>query len=201
MTQSIVEIRLTRNLRYKLTYIRVFESYLEADPRPELAGVLRSLIQAQQSAVGPVSKYLRRLDVNIQDLELDQRLLNHASGRDDVRSQLRFIHDGLQRAVSWYKTQLVDREMVADPELKAVLFELGEMDAAQLWRVEAVMTMLRIPVSVKEKEYDQQRVQEDYDEDWRPRLVEDVGRSSWKGEHAPQWPRPSRYRDKGGSSR
>jgi hypothetical protein len=201
MTQSIVEIRLTRNLRYKLTYIKVFESYLEADPRPEVAGVLRSLIQAQQSAVGPVSRYLRRLDVNIQDLELDQRLLNHASGRDDVRSQLRFIHDGLHRAVSWYKTQLVDREMVADPELQAVLLELGEMDAAQLWRVEAVMAMLRIAVDVKEKEYDQQRVQEDYDEDWRPRLVEDVGRASWKGEHAPQWPRPGRYRGKGGSSR
>ena len=201
MTQSIIEIRLTRNLRYKLTYVKVFESYLESDPRPEVAAVLRSLIQAQQTAIGPVSRYLRRLDVPIQDLELDQRLLSHASGREDFRSQLRFIHDGLKRAVSWYKTQLVDKEMVADPELQTVLLELGEMDAAQLWRLEAVMAMLRIPVNVKEKDYDQQRMQDDYDEDWRPRLVEDVGRSSWKGEHAPQWPRPSRYRDKGGSSR
>jgi len=101
MTQSIVEIRLTRNLRYKLTYIKVFESFLESDPRPEVVGMLRSLIQSQQNAIGPVSRYLRRLDVHIQDLDLDQRLLNHASGRDDVRSQLRFIHDGLERAVSW----------------------------------------------------------------------------------------------------
>jgi hypothetical protein len=201
MTQSIVEIRLTRNLRYKLTYIKVFETYLESDPRPEVAGALKSLIQAQQSAIGPVSRYLRRLDVQVQDLELDQRLLNHASGRDDVRSQLRFIHDGLKRAVSWYKTQLVDKEMVTDPDLQAVLLELGEVDAAQLWRLEAVMTMLRIPVDVKEKDYDQQRAQPDYDEDWRPRLVEDVGRGTWKGEHSPQWPRPSRYRRKGGSSR
>jgi hypothetical protein len=202
MTQSIVEIRLTRNLRYKLTYMRIFEDYLATDPNPEVAELLRSLIHAQQSAIGPVSRYLRRLDVQVQDLELDERLLNHASGREDVRSQLRFIYDGLRRAVSWYKTQLVDKEMAADPELRTVLFELGETDAAQLWRVEAVMAILRIPVNVKEKDWDQERAQSDYDEDWRPRLVEDVGRrGSWKGEHAPHWPRPSRYRRKDSSDR
>jgi hypothetical protein len=201
MTQSIVEIRLTRNLRYKLTYIKVFEDYLELNPGPTMAEVLKSLIQAQQSAIGPVSRYLRRLNVQVQDLDLDQRLLNHAASREDVRSQLRFIHDGLKRAVSWYKTQLVDKEMVADPELQAVLLELGETDAAQLWRVEAVMAILRIPSNVKEKEYDQQRAQPEYDEDWRPRLVEDVGRATWKEDESPQWPRPSRYRRRDSSSR
>ncbi|MCL7455233.1 MAG: hypothetical protein M8467_19530 [Anaerolineae bacterium] len=201
MTQSIVEIRLTRNLRYKLTYIKVFEDYLELNPGPTVAEVLKSLIQAQQSAIGPVSRYLRRLNVQVQDLDLDQRLLNHAASREDVRSQLRFIHDGLRRAVSWYKTQLVDKEMVADPELQAVLLELGETDAAQLWRVEAVMAILRIPANVKEKEYDQQRAQPEYDEDWRPRLVEDVGRATWKADESPQWPRPSRYRRRDSSSR
>jgi hypothetical protein len=166
-----------------------------------LLEVLKSLIQAQQSAIGPVSRYLRRLNVQVQDLDLDQRLLNHAASREDVRSQLRFIHDGLKRAVSWYKTQLVDKEMVADPELQAVLLELGETDAAQLWRVEAVMAILRIPSNVKEKEYDQQRAQPEYDEDWRPRLVEDVGRATWKEDESPQWPRPSRYRRRDSSSR
>ena len=30
MTESIVVVRLTRNLRYKLTYVKIFESFLES---------------------------------------------------------------------------------------------------------------------------------------------------------------------------
>jgi hypothetical protein len=196
MTESIVAIRLTRNLRYKLTYIKVFETYLESDPGPEISELLRALIQGQQAAIAPLSRYLRRLDIKTQDLELDQKLMGHALSREDIKSRLRFICDGLKRAVFWYKTQLMDRQMTADPELWDLLIELGESDAAKLWRTEAVMGMLKIPVTMKEKDWeDQQRMQPEQQKGWRPRLMEDVGRPAWSGSsQSPQWPRPSRYR-------
>mgnify|MGYP001137386441 FL=1 len=195
MTDSIIAIRLTRNLRYKLTYLKIFETYLESNPGPEVSALLRDLIQAQQSAIGPLSRYLRRLEVPVQDLELDQKLLSHAFSRADLRSRLRFIHDGLRRATAWYRTQLVDRQMVADPELEALLFELGEIDAAKLWQTEARMSMMRIPLSAKDREWsEQQRAAPEDEEEWRPKLVDDLGRPAWGGKQSPEWPRPGRYR-------
>jgi hypothetical protein len=195
MTNSIVVIRLTRNLRYKLTYIKIFETYLESDPDPEIAKLLRSLIQAQQSAIAPLSRYLRRLDVQTQDLELDQKLMSHAFSRDSVKAQLRFIYDGLDRAVSWYKTQLLDRQMTSDTELRDLLIELGEIDATMLWRTEAIMGMLRIPTKVKEKDWsNQERVPSQQDIEWRSRLMEDVGRPSWQGTRSTRWSKPDQRR-------
>lgn len=195
MTDSIVVIRLTRNLRYKLTYIKIFETYLESDPGPEIARLFRSLVQAQQSAVAPLSRYLRRLDVQTQDLELDQKLMSHALSRENTKSQLRFIHDGLGRAVSWYRTQLTDRQMTAEPELCELLIELGEIDAAMLWRTEAIMGMLRIPTTVKEKDWsNQERVQSQQDIEWRSRLMEDIGRPSWQGTRSTRWSKPRQQR-------
>jgi hypothetical protein len=195
MAESIVEIRLIRNLRYKLSYIKIFETYLESRPGAEVAALLKSLIEAQQMAIPPVSRYLRQRDVQVQELELDQRLLGHAFGREDVRAQLRFIYDGLTRAVAWYRTQLTDRQMTADPELRALLLELGEIDAAKLWRTEAVMGMLKISTNMKEKDWiDQERAQPEQDDDWRPRLVEDVSKPAWHSDHSPRWPRPGKYR-------
>jgi hypothetical protein len=105
--------------------------------------------------------------------------------RLDVRARLRFIHDGLERAVSWYRMQVVDRQMTADKELEQMLFELGELDAAKLWRTEAAMNQLRIPVKAKEKDWQDQRPEiSDREEGWKPRLVDDVGRPSWSGD----WP-------------
>ncbi|HER33993.1 MAG TPA: hypothetical protein ENO19_00800 [Halothiobacillaceae bacterium] len=197
MTESIIVVRLTRNLRYKLTYIHIFEKYLEAGPEPEVAELLRELIEAQQSAIAPVSRYLRRHEVQVQEVELDDRLMTHAFGRDDVRSQLRFIYDGLRRAVSWYKTQLVDKQMGADDEVVSLLFELGEIDAAKLWRTEALMGMLRVPTSSRQKEWEEHpRPQQSDEQEWRPRLVEDLGRPAWRGSvksNSPGWPRPSKY--------
>jgi hypothetical protein len=195
-SNSIVSKRLLRNLRYKLTYIDIFESYKDPDPGPEVVALLDSLIEAQQSAIAPLSSYLRGLDVNTQDLELDQRLLSHASNRDNLKSRLRFVQDGLSRSVSWYKMQLTDRQMTADPELRHLLFELGEIDAARLWRVEAVMALLKISVKVGEKERDDvpQQEPQQKEEKWRPRLMDDVGRPAWGGSGSRRWPRPSRYR-------
>lgn len=196
MTESIIVVRLTRNLRYKLTYIHIFEKYLEAGPGPEVTELLKELIQAQQAAIAPVSRYLRRHDIQVQDLELDDRLMAHAFGRDDVRAQLRFIYDGLRRAVSWYKTQLVDKQMAVDADVVSLLFELGEIDAAKLWRTEALMGMLRVPTSSKQREWEEQpRAQQTEEQEWRPRLVEDVGRPAWRGggKSSPEWPRPSKY--------
>jgi hypothetical protein len=192
MPESIVIIRLSRNLRYKLTYINIFETYLESERQTVVAELLRSLLQAYQLAIGPLASYLRRLDVAAQELELDEKLLDHASSRGDTESQLRFIHDGLSRAASWYKTQLADRQMAADPELRQLLVELGEIDAAKLWRTEAVMAALKIPLTLKEPDYVEPVVPSpgrDFREpqkttEWRPRLVDDVRRPNWSGERS-----------------
>ena len=143
------------------------------------------MIEAQQSAIAPLSSYLRGLDVNIQDLELNEKLLAHALSCEDPGSQLRFIHDGLGRAISWYNTQLLDRQLAADPALGQLLVQLGEIDAAKLWHTEAIMAMLSIPVKVEERKWDDRTQPEPKDlEEWRPRLVEDVGRPSWGGRQA-----------------
>lgn len=196
MTESIEIVRLTRNLRYKLTYVHIFETYLEGESSPELVDLLNVLIEAQQTAIAPLSRYLRHLDVNIQDLELDQKLLGHALDRKNVKARLQFIYDGMKRAVSWYKMQLLDRQMSSDPELRGLLIELGELDAAKLWYTEVVMGMLRIPTKIKEKEWDDQYVRKEPEQEkgWRPRLLEDIGRPSWGGEQNSKWPRPSKYR-------
>lgn len=195
MTESIVVIRLKRNLRYKLTYVKIFEDYMEPDPGPVVLELLKSLIQAQQSAIAPLSSYLRHLDVNVQELELVDKLLGHAAGRTNVKARLRFIYDGLNRAVSWYKTQLLDRQMTADPELRQLLLELGEMDASKLWHTEAVMAMLKVPTRLKEKDWEEQtRYEPEKTESWRPRLMEDVSRPAWGGGQSSRWPRVSKYR-------
>jgi len=197
MSESIVVIRLTRNLRYKLTYVKIFEGYMEPNPGPVVMELLKSLIQAQQSAIAPLSSYLRRMDVNTQELELDAKLMDHAASRDNVRARLRFIYDGLRRAVSWYKTQLMDKQMTADLELEQLLFELGELDAAKLWHTEVVMGRLKIPVKLKEKDWEAEpRSVPDEKEGWRPRLVEDVSRPAWGGSRSTGWQRPSKYERK-----
>ena len=196
MPESIVVIRLSRNLRYKLTYIKIFEDYLESERQTVVAELLRSLLQAYQTAIGPLASYLRRLDVAAQELELDEKLLEHASSRGDTESKLRFIHDGLSRAASWYKMQLADRQMAADPELRQLLVDLGEIDAAKLWRTEAVMATLKIPLSLKEPDYAEPGSPPSRSEardlrepakstEWRPRLMDDVRRPNWSGERSP----------------
>jgi hypothetical protein len=195
MTDSIVIVRLVRNLRYKLTYLRIFETYMEPGPGPDVVALLNSLVHAQQTAIAPLSSYLRRLDVNVQEVELDEKLLAHAFSRDNIKARLRFLYEGLTRAVSWYKMQLVDRQMTADPELRQLLFELGEIDAAQLWRTEATLAILGIPPRAKEKDWsDQRRPEPDAVEGWRPRLVEDVGRPTWEGQRSPRWQGPQGHR-------
>jgi hypothetical protein len=197
-SESIVGKRLVRNLRYKLTYIEIFERYIEDNPGPEVVALLESLVEAQRSAISFLSSYLRGLDVNIQEVDLNDRLMSQAFERDNVKAQLRFIHDGLTRAASWYKTQLMDRQMTSDSELQQLLFELGEIEAAKLWRTEATMGRLKVAVKFEEKDWDAPSQPEpDQDEEWRPRLVEDVGRPAWGGSQQSRWPRPSRYSRKG----
>ena len=189
MIEPIVVVRLMRNLRYKLTYVKIFESYLEPNPGPVVVDLLNSLIQAQKTAVAPLSSYLRRQEANVQDMELDEKLMGHAAGRDSVKARLRFIYEGLSRAVAWYRMQLVDKQMTADPELRELLLDLGEIDAAKLWRTEATMAMLGISAKPKQKDYNDQRRPEPRGvEGWRPRLVEDV---TWDEQRPPRWYRPS----------
>jgi len=185
MPESIVVIRLARNLRYKLTYIKIFETYLESERQTVVAELLKSLLQAYQIAIGPLASYLRRMDVAAQELELDEKLLDHAFSRGDTESQLRFIHDGLSRAASWYKTQLADRQMAADLELRQLLIDLGEIDAAKLWRTEAIMAALKIPLTLKEPDYTEPVIPEPQKTtEWRPRLADDIRRPNWTGDRS-----------------
>ena len=144
IADAIAAKRLVRNLRYRLTYTKVYESFLEPEPHPEVVKLLHALIDAQRSAITALSGYLPNLGVAAQDLPLVQRLLDHAACRTDVRSRLHFARYGLTKAVSWYKEQLVDRQMTGDPELSQILLQLGELEAASLWRTRATMTMLGI---------------------------------------------------------
>ena len=106
--------------------------------------LLHALIDAQRSAITALSGYLSNLGVAAQDLPLVRKLLDHAASRADMRSRLHFARYGLAKAVSWYKEQLMDRKMTADPELRQILLKLGELEAASLWRTRATMTMLGI---------------------------------------------------------
>ena len=144
IADDIVAKRLVRNLRYRLTYARVFESFLESEPHPEVVKLLRALIDAQSSAVMALTGYLPNLGVAAQDLPLVQKLLDHAASRQDVQSRLRFARYGLAKAASWYKEQLMDRRMTTDPELRQMLLQLGELEAASLWRTRATMAVLGI---------------------------------------------------------
>jgi hypothetical protein len=144
LADAIVAKRLVRNLRYRLTYTKVFESFLEPEPHLEVVKLLHALIDAQRSAIAALTGYLPNLGVSAQDLTLVQKLLDHAASRTDVRSRLRFACYGLAKAVSWYKEQLMDRRMTADPQLRQILLQLGELEAASLWRTRATMTMLGI---------------------------------------------------------
>ena len=177
MADSIVVKRLVRNLRYRLTYVQVLAAFLKPTPGPEVVQLFNSLMRAQQSAIASLTSYLRSLDVDVQDLAPDQRLLEHASHQQGVRARLRFVHSGFSKAVSWYKTQLTDKQMTADPEFRQLLLQLGEIEAAKLWRVEAVMDRLRIPLEPEpENQRELRHVRPNRDRSWQSRLLEDVGR-------------------------
>ena len=144
MPDSIVVKRLVRNLRYRETYVKVYESFLQQEPHPELARLLSALIRVQQSAVVLLSGYLQDLGAPVQDLPPVQKLVGHARSRNSVRSRFHFIHYGLTRAVSWYREQLMDQRMISEPGLKQLLFELGEAEAASLWRTEIAMAVVGV---------------------------------------------------------
>jgi hypothetical protein len=189
---SIVVKRLVRNLRYRLTYVQIFESFLTTDLYPVEVELLRTLIETQQSTVVTLSRYLRQFGIDTEDLPLYRKLIDQAAEREGLGARLRFIRYGLTRAASWYMTQLMDRQMTADSELRQILLEMGQIEAAKLWRVEAVMAMLRIapePEPVDQRESRRARPQRA--PGWHSSLMEDFGRPAWKGGQSAMVPRPS----------
>lgn len=173
MADSIVVKRLVRNLQYRQTYIRVFETFLASGFHPLVVKLLNSLIETQQTAVVTLSRYLRGLGIEPQDPALYTKLMNQAAQRQGTSAQLRFIHYGLRKAVSWYKVQLTDRQMTADPELQGLLLELGESEAASLWHTEATMIRLRIrSESAPNRRRGPLHAEQDQGDGWRPRLVD-----------------------------
>ena len=183
MPDSIVVKRLVRNLQYRQTYIRAFGLFLEPEPHPEVVRLLHVLIGAQESAVVQLSRHLQDMGVEAESLPLVQKLLDHASSRKDVRSRMRFIHYGLTKAVSWYKQQLVDREMTADPDLKQLLFELGEKEAAGLWRTQMTMDRLGIrDKPAKKAPSGVSRTEPVHREHWRSSQMDHTRRPARSGE-------------------
>jgi hypothetical protein len=173
MADSIVVKRMVRNLQYRQTYIKVFEDFSSSGFHPQVIKLLSSLIETQQTAVVALSRYLRGLGVDTQDPVVYRRLVQQAAERQGTSAQLRFIHYGLRKSVSWYKTQLTDRQMTADPELQRLLLELGENEAASLWRTEAVMVLLRIhPESEPRRPRGPLRTKANQEDSWRPRLMD-----------------------------
>lgn len=196
MTDSLVAKRLRRNLRYKKTYVQVYQAYLEPEPIPRLASLLRALMEAQEAAIVPLERYL----VDVGDGSLAEKpyekLLADAAKRRDLKSRLRFLHTGLTRSVSWYRMQLTDQQMTSDPRLTDLLFELGEIEATQLWRTEAAMRLLRISLGAVEPEEDAvPRQPPESEEGWQSRLAEEKGRPEWGG-YSNRPPRPTRRRQK-----
>jgi hypothetical protein len=182
---------MVRNLRYKLTYIKVYESFLKPEPHQVVVRLLHTLLEAQQTTVAPLSSHLQGWGVSSEGLQLNQRLLSHASTREDVSSRLRFLHYGISRGVSWYKAQLNDRQMTADPELQQLLIEQGEVEAAKLWHVQAAMSMLSIPEQPKSDLRRRGRLHEPAETVERRRHLEmDRDRPTWKGRLSTLIPRP-----------
>jgi hypothetical protein len=198
VTSSIVVKRLVRNLRYRLTYIKVFESFFEPQPPPAVVRLLNALVSAQQTAAVPLSGYLKGLGIATEGMLLNQRLLNHASSRNNLRSRLRFIQYGLRRAVSWYKVQLTDRQMTADPELRRLLLELGESGAASLWRTGVVMDILGIRQEPEPKGVRGPSGVEPHQRDRQRSLQPGSStRPTPSGEQSAIWPRQSRANSDG----
>jgi hypothetical protein len=170
---SIVVKRMVRNLQYRQTYIRVFEDFSSSGFHPQVIKLLSSLIETQETAVVALSRYLRELGVDTRDPVVYQKLLQQAAQRQGTSAQLRFIQYGLRKSVSWYKMQLTDRQMTADPELQRLLLELGKNEAASLWRTEAVMVILRInSESEPKRPRGPLRAKPDQGDSWRPRLMD-----------------------------
>jgi hypothetical protein len=177
ITDSIVVKRLVRNLQYRSTYVHILETFRRPNPGPTVSRLLSWLIEAQQAAIAAISRYLRGLDVELQDLPLKQKLVAQAVERKGVRARLRFVHYGLDRCALWYKEQLVDRQMTDDPELRRLLMERGEAEAACLWRLEGVMAMLGISSKQGPKEVPDSEPEERQHRGWRSNLMENVGAS------------------------
>ena len=83
--------------------------------------------------------------------------------------------------------------MTVDPELRQLLFQLGENEAAKLWRVETVMERLRIPLKPEpEDQRELRRIRPQRAHGWHSRLLEDVERPAWKGKQPGMLSGPSR---------
>lgn len=197
MSEPLIIKRFRRNLRYRRTYIQIYEEYLHEEPNAQVQDLLRGLIESQRDACAELEQCLRRLDGSSDGLMPYGQLMADAAKRSDVRSRLLFIQTGLKRAVDWYTTQLLDQRVSSDPENRRLLVNLGESESAQLWRTEAVMHMLRVPVATDEgQDDDVSPFEPQRDQDWRWDLPEDVRRPVWGGEQPGRPPRIHRKRQR-----
>jgi hypothetical protein len=131
------------------------------------------------------------LSIDTENLPPYRRLIDQAAQRKGLRARLHFMRYGLMRAASWYKMQLTDKQMTADSELRQILLEMGQIEAARLWRVETVMAMLRIALEPEPDDgREPQSVRPQRANNWQSRLMRDVGHPAWRSGYSTMLARP-----------
>ncbi len=143
-TLSTVTARLARNLEYKLTYLEIYQGYLAQGGESEALEFIRALIDTQQDSIAGLSSRLRQLDYPVRQLAALEKLKAQAFTRRDTAGKLQFVQTGLERSAAWYAEQLLDPEIRADADTRQLLIELGQADAAALWRVNALLGEMAI---------------------------------------------------------
>lgn len=147
MTQtrvSTVAAHLARNLDYKLTYLEIYQEYLEQVGEQEVIEFIQALMDGEQESVARLSSRLRQLSHPVRQQASLEKLKAQAFSRRDTSGKLQFVQTGLERSAAWYAEQLLNPEMVADSDTRQLLIELGRTEAAYLWHANALLAEMAV---------------------------------------------------------
>jgi hypothetical protein len=151
MTQtslSTVVSHLARNLDYKLTYLEIYQEYLEQVGEKEVIEFIQALMDAEQESIARLSSRLRQLGHPVRQQASLEKLKAQAFTRRDTPGKLQFVQTGLERSAAWYAEQLLHPEMVADSDTRQLLIGLGRTEAAYLWHANALLAEMAIAENV-----------------------------------------------------
>jgi hypothetical protein len=145
---STVVAQLARNLDYKLTYLDIYEEYLEQVGEKEVIEFIQALMDAEQESIARLSSRLRQLGHPVRQQASVEKLKAQAWTRRDTPGKLQFVQTGLERSAAWYAEQLLNPEMVADSATRQLLIELGKIEAAYLWHANALLAEMAVAEDV-----------------------------------------------------
>jgi hypothetical protein len=145
---STVVAYLARNLDYKLTYLEIYQEYLEQVGEKEVIEFIQALMDAEQESIARLSSRLRQLGHPVRQQASLEKLKAQAFTRRDTPGKLQFVQAGLERSAAWYAEQLLNREMVADWDTRQLLIELGRTEAAYLWHANALLAEMAVAEDV-----------------------------------------------------